>query len=112
MKDKPLHPGLLRHNYIEFNPTPPEPFEKIPTEKAAIGSKFLGRLLRKFFKDLCYQILGLITAVTVARSEHASKIVPGLSKKAHKGMVTLSSVFFRIITFLGPILLPTDWWPK
>ena len=52
--------------------------------------------------------LNCLIGVTVARSEHASKIVPGLSKKAHKGMETLSPVFFRIITFLGSMLLPKD----
>lgn len=67
MKDKLLYPRLLRHNDIVFNPTPPEPFEKIPAEKTAISPQSPGRLPRKFLKDPCYQIPGLITAVTVAR---------------------------------------------
>lgn len=39
MKVKPLHPGLLRHNYIEFNPTPPNRVRFFPVN-SSLGMMF------------------------------------------------------------------------
>ncbi len=108
-EDHLLEPYLLGYHHIEFDLPPHQPVQEIKAEESAISTKSCdGYLSRQLVQHGCQEILCLISTGTVARSEHVSEIIPGLSDEAHQRMVAGTSAFLRIVPPPCPVLSAKD----
>ena len=106
-EDHLLEPYLLGYHYIELDLAHHQPMQEVEAEESAISTKSPdGYLSRQLVQHGSQEILCLTGTGTVARPEHTSEIIPGLSYEAHKGMVAGPATLLGIVTLLALCCLP------
>ena len=99
-EDHLLEPYLPGYHYIELDLAHHQPMQEVEAEESAISTKSPdGYLSRQLVQHGRQEILRLTGTGTVARPEHTSEIIPGLSYEAHKGMVAGPVTLLGIVLF-------------
>ncbi len=103
-EDQSLNPALLGYHHIEFDSTPPKPFQKVPVKKAAVSPEPYQGIGRQFTKHPLQESYHMVIGA-VSRTEKTSEAVPGFSHKTQKRMVTFSSALLRVVAAFCPMLI-------
>ncbi len=103
-ENQSLNPRLLGNDHVEFDPTPPKPFEKFPVKKATIRPKSYLGLAGQPAKHLFQKISDMVVGA-VSRTEKTPEAVPRFSHKTQKRMVTFPSALFRVVATFCTMLI-------
>jgi hypothetical protein len=109
VSDLLLNPWLDRDNDVKFNGFVDQKPDHLPAEEAPICPKpYILHMRGKCLDDPFEKLNGMIRCMMLSASEKTSQIISGLTYKAQKRMIALSSLLLGVVPKPGPLLIPVN----